>query len=127
MLALAGLFPVLGAVVVTIPQPVLGGAGLMMFAMILTAGVQMLGKVEHDKRTGLIIAVSIGCGLAVSVRPELLAKLPAFVNEIFGSGISTGAIMAVLLNLVLPNRPVEVHDDDEDVPQPLLVKDLEAA
>jgi NCS2 family nucleobase:cation symporter-2 len=126
MLALAGLFPVLGAVVVTIPQPVLGGAGLMMFAMILTAGVQMLGKVEHDKRTGLIIAVSIGCGLAVSVRPELLAKLPSFVNEIFGSGISTGAIMAVLLNLVLPNRPVEVHDDEEDVPQPLLVKDLEA-
>ena len=126
MLALAGLFPVLGAVVVTIPQPVLGGAGLMMFAMILTAGVQMLGKVEHDKRTGLIIAVSLGCGLAVSVRPELLAKLPPFVNEIFGSGISTGAIMAVLLNLVLPNRPVEVHDDEEDVPQPLLVKDLEA-
>jgi NCS2 family nucleobase:cation symporter-2 len=127
MLALAGLFPVLGAVVVTIPQPVLGGAGLMMFAMILTAGVQMLGKVEHDKRTGLIIAVSIGCGLAVSVRPELLARLPAFVNEIFGSGISTGAIMAVMLNLILPNRPVEVHDDDEDVPQPLLVKDLEVA
>jgi NCS2 family nucleobase:cation symporter-2 len=126
MLVLAGLFPILGAVVVTIPQPVLGGAGLMMFAMILTAGVQMLGKVEHDKRTGLIIAVSIGCGLAVSVRPELLAKLPPFVNEIFGSGISTGAIMAVLLNLVLPNRPVEIHDDEEDVPQPLLVKDLEA-
>jgi xanthine/uracil permease len=126
MLALAGLFPVLGAVVVTIPQPVLGGAGLMMFAMILAAGVQMLGKVEHDKRTGLIIAVSIGCGLAVSVRPELLAKLPAFVNEIFGSGISTGAIMAVALNLILPDRPVEVHDDEEDVPQPLLVKDLEA-
>jgi xanthine/uracil permease len=70
--------------------------------------------------------VSIGCGLAVSVRPELLAKLPAFVNEIFGSGISTGAIMAVALNLILPDRPVEVHDDEEDVPQPLLVKDLEA-
>jgi len=71
--------------------------------------------------------VSIGCGLAVSVRPELLARLPAFVNEIFGSGISTGAIMAVVLNLVLPNRPAEVHDDDEDVPRPLLVKDLEVA
>lgn len=128
LLAAAGLFPVLGAIVVTIPQPVLGGAGLMMFAMIIAAGVQMLSKVDHDKRTGLIIAVSIGCGLAVSVRPELLAKLPAFVHEIFGSGISTGAIVAVLLNLVLPDRPVEAHDDEEDdVPQPMLVKNLEAA
>ncbi|MES2263246.1 MAG: nucleobase:cation symporter-2 family protein [Pseudomonadota bacterium] len=128
MLALAGLFPVLGAVVVTIPQPVLGGAGLMMFAMIIAAGVQMLGKVEHNKRTGLIIAVSIGCGLAVSVRPELLSKLPHFIQEVFGSGISTGAIIAVMLNLVLPERPVEEHDeDDEEVPQPMLVKNLEAA
>ena len=91
MLLLAGLFPVLGAVVVTIPQPVLGGAGLMMFAMIIAAGMQMLSKVEHNKRTGVIIAVAIGCGLAVTVRPELLSRLPAFVKEIFGSGITVGA------------------------------------
>jgi len=128
MLVLAGLFPVLGAVVVTIPQPVLGGAGLMMFAMIIAAGVQMLSNVEHNKRTGLIIAVSIGCGLAVSVRPELLVKLPAFVQEIFGSGISTAAIVAVALNLILPERPVEANDDEEEeVPQPMLVKKLETA
>jgi NCS2 family nucleobase:cation symporter-2 len=122
-LAAAGLFPVLGAVVVTIPQPVLGGAGLMMFAMIIAAGVQMLSNVEHDKRTGLLIAVSVGCGLAVSVRPELLSKLPSFVHEIFGSGISTAAIVAVVLNLVLPDRPVAEHDEDEedDVPQPMLI------
>ncbi|WP_338766651.1 nucleobase:cation symporter-2 family protein [Massilia sp. METH4] len=129
-LLLAGLFPVLGAVVVTIPQPVLGGAGLMMFAMILAAGVQMLANVEHNKRNGLIIAVSLGCGLAVSARPELLAQMPAIVKEIFGSGISTGAIMAVVLNLVLPGREVEVHDDEteqEEPPQPLLVKNVGAA
>lgn len=122
-LAAAGLFPVLGAIVVTIPQPVLGGAGLMMFAMIIAAGVQMLSNVEHDKRTGLLIAVSVGCGLAVSARPELLAKLPSFVHEVFGSGISTAAIVAVVLNLVLPDRPVAVHDDEEedDVPQPMLI------
>ena len=124
LLLLAGLFPVLGALVVTIPQPVLGGAGLMMFAMILAAGMQMLAGVEHNKRNGLIIAVSLGCGLAVSSRPELLAKLPAVVNEIFGSGISTGAIVAMLLNLILPGREVEADDDDqgEELPQPLLIK-----
>ena len=129
LLLLAGLFPVLGALVVTIPQPVLGGAGLMMFAMILAAGVQMLAGVEHNKRNGLVIAVSLGCGLAVSTRPELLAKLPAVVNEVFGSGISTGAIVAMLLNLILPGREVESDDDDqgEDLPQPLLIKRFGAA
>ncbi|NVE00593.1 nucleobase:cation symporter-2 family protein [Massilia sp. BJB1822] len=128
LLALAGLFPVLGAVVVTIPQPVLGGAGLMMFAMIIAAGMQMLSKVEQNKRTGIIIAVSVGCGLAVTVRPELLSKLPAFVHEIFGSGITVGALMAVFLNLVLPERPVEAGDeDDELVPQAMLTKELEVA
>jgi len=53
----------------------------------------------------------------------LLSKLPAFVHEIFGSGISTAAIVAVVLNLVLPDRPVAEHDEDEedDVPQPMLI------
>ncbi|MDN0083340.1 nucleobase:cation symporter-2 family protein [Crenobacter sp. SG2305] len=113
MLLLAGLFPVLGALVVTIPQPVLGGAGLMMFAMIVSAGIQMLGKVEHTKRNGLIIAVSIGCGLAVTVRPELLSKLPTFVKEVFGSGITVGALVAVSLNLLLPGRPVDIAEEEE--------------
>jgi NCS2 family nucleobase:cation symporter-2 len=128
MLFLAGLFPILGAVVVTIPQPVLGGAGLMMFAMIISAGVQLLSHVEHTKRNGIIMAVAIGCGLAVTVRPELLSKLPAFVKEVFGSGITVGALVAVALNLVLPERPVEKTDDeDEDVPQAFLTSEREAA
>jgi xanthine permease len=127
MLFLAGLFPVLGAIVVTIPKPVLGGAGLMMFAMIISAGVQLLSKVESTKRNSIIMAVAIGCGLAVTVRPELLAKLPSFVKEVFGSGITVGALVAVVLNLVLPERPVEHDEDDEDVPQAFLTQELEAA
>ncbi|MBA5687845.1 nucleobase:cation symporter-2 family protein [Rugamonas apoptosis] len=128
MLFLAGLFPVLGAIVVTIPQPVLGGAGLMMFAMIISAGVQLLSHVEHTKRNGIIMAVAIGCGLAVTVRPELLSKLPAFVKEVFGSGITVGALVAVALNLVLPERPIELdEDDEEEVPQAFLTQEREAA
>ena len=52
LLALAGLFPVFGALIVSIPLPVLGGAGLMMFAMIIAAGIQMLDKVARSKRNG---------------------------------------------------------------------------
>jgi xanthine/uracil permease len=88
--------------------------------------MQMLANVEHNKRNGLIIAVSIGCGLAVSVRPELLSKMPAVVGHIFGSGIGTGAIVAVLLNLLLPDRPQEANEDDELL-QPMLVNKLDAA
>lgn len=68
LLVLAGLFPVFGALIVSIPLPVLGGAGLMMFAMIIAAGIQMLDNIQRSKRNGLIIAISIGCGLAVTTR-----------------------------------------------------------
>ncbi|RDK10293.1 nucleobase:cation symporter-2 family protein [Cupriavidus lacunae] len=113
MLLLAGLFPVLGALVVTIPQPVLGGAGLMMFAMIVSGGIQMLSTVRFTQRNTLIVAVSIGCGLAVTFRPELLSKLPAFVNEVFGSGITVGSLSAVILNLLLPGGKDEEQTADE--------------
>jgi len=112
MLLLAGLFPVLGALVVTIPQPVLGGAGLMMFAMIILAGIRMLSSAEQTRRSGLIIAVSLGCGLAVTVRPDLLSKMPAFVREVFGSGITVGALVAVGLNLLLPGREFDAHEEE---------------
>ncbi|MEH8031483.1 nucleobase:cation symporter-2 family protein [Gallibacterium anatis] len=104
LLVLTGLFPVFGALIVSIPLPVLGGAGLMMFAMIIAAGIQMLDKVERTKRNGLIIAISIGCGLAVTTRPEILDKLPAFFKEIFGSGITVGSLLALILNLILPEE-----------------------
>lgn len=107
MLIIAGIFPVFGALIVSIPTPVLGGAGLIMFAMIIAAGIQMLDRIERSRRNGLIIAVSIGCGLAVTTRPELLDKLPAFVKEIFGSGITVGSVMALLLNAVLPQDKKE--------------------
>ncbi len=111
MLLAAGLFPVIGALVVTIPLPVLGGAGLMMFAMIVCAGVRMLSENEQSRRNTLIIAVSLGCGLAITMRPDLLGKMPAFVREVFGSGITVGALAAVLLNLLLPGRELEVHEE----------------
>ncbi len=113
MLVLAGLFPVLAALIVIIPLSVLGGAGLVMFAMIITAGVNILAKTQHNKRNGIIIAVGIGAGMAVTVRPELLANLPDFMKVIFASGITTGSLVALGLNLLLPGREVEATEDEE--------------
>lgn len=79
-----------------------GGVLCDRFAMIIAAGIQMLDKVERSKRNGLIIAISIGCGLAVTTRPELLNKLPSFFKEVFGSGITVGSVLALVLNLILP-------------------------
>ena len=111
LLVLACLFPVFGALIVSIPLPVLGGAGLMMFAMIIAAGIQMLDNIERSKRNGLIIAISIGCGLAVTTRPELLDKLPSFFKEVFGSGITVGSLLALILNLILPHDKVAPKTD----------------
>ncbi|SUB58902.1 Putative purine permease ygfU [Phocoenobacter uteri] len=104
LLVLAGLFPIFGALIVSIPLPVLGGAGIIMFAMIISAGIQMLNSVEKTRRNGLIIAIAIGGGLAVTTRPELLDKLPDFLKEVFGSGITVGALLALLLNQILPEE-----------------------
>lgn len=104
LLVVAGLFPIFGALIVSIPLAILGGAGLMMFAMIIAAGIQILANVEKNKRNSLIIAVSIGCGLAVTVRPEVLSKLPAFISEILASGITVGSLLALCLNLLLPEK-----------------------
>ncbi|HEB5651873.1 TPA: purine permease [Mannheimia haemolytica] len=114
LLVLAGLFPVFGALIVSIPLPVLGGAGLMMFAMIIATGIQMLDNIQRSKRNGLIIAISIGCGLAVTTRPELLDKLPYFFKEVFGSGITVGSLLALILNLVLPEDKITKKENKSD-------------
>jgi len=104
MLVLAGLFPVIAALVVIIPLPVLGGAGLVIFAMIVSSGVKILAKTEHNKRNSAIVAMGIGTGMAVTVRPELLSNLPEIMKVVLASGITTGSLVALFMNLVLPGR-----------------------
>mgnify|MGYP001163254476 CR=1 FL=1 len=113
LLLFAGIFPIFGALVVSIPLPVLGGAGLMMFAMIIAAGIQVLGRVEINKRNGLVISVSLGLGLMVTMRPEVLNALPEFVQVIFKSGITVGSLSALILNLILPGREIVTDDEAE--------------
>ncbi len=114
LLIFAGIFPIFGALVVSIPLPVLGGAGLMMFAMIITAGIQVLGRVEINKRNGLVISVSLGLGLMVTMRPEVLNDLPEFIQVIFKSGITVGSLSALILNLILPGREIVQEDELEE-------------
>ncbi|WP_350595784.1 solute carrier family 23 protein, partial [Pseudoalteromonas sp. 45-MNA-CIBAN-0466] len=71
ILIILGLFPVIGAVLQNIPKPVLGGATLVMFGTVAAAGVKILASEKINRRSLLIIAVSLGLGLGVSFVPEL--------------------------------------------------------
>ncbi|EGA68991.1 xanthine/uracil permease [Vibrio sinaloensis DSM 21326] len=102
LLILAGLFPKLAAVAVTIPKPVLGGVGFVMFGMIAYAGIRMLIMAADTKRNALVICVGLASGLAVTFEPRLLQHLPHDIANFLHSGITTGTIVTVLLHQLLP-------------------------
>ena len=101
ILVILGFLPKLAAIVNSIPQPVLGGVGIVMFGTVAAAGIKTLSKVKINERNLLIIATSIGLGLGVTFRPEFISQLPEGLKMIFSSGISTGTIVALLLNIIL--------------------------
>lgn len=104
LLVILGLFPKFAAIINVMPQPVLGGVGIVMFGTVAAAGIQTLSNVKLDNRNILIIATSIGLGLGVTFRPEILSNLPESLKMIFSSGISTGTIVALILNLILKEK-----------------------
>ena len=99
-----GLFPIVAGVFQALPQPVLGGATIVMFGTVAVAGIKILSCVNLTKRNSIILALSLGLGLGVSVVPQILDQMPTLIKSIFSSGISTGGITALLLNIILPGR-----------------------
>jgi len=73
-----------------------------MFGMIAVTGIKLYKNTEMNRRDMFIIALSLGSGMAVVVRPELLSNLPESLKTIFSSGITTGSITAIILYLILP-------------------------
>lgn len=105
LLMLMGLLPKIGALATIIPTPVLGGAMLVMFSMISVQGIRMLLKVDFtDERNTLIVAISVGAGLGVSVYPTIFQALPQSLQLFLGNGIVIASVCAVGLNLLL-KRP----------------------
>ncbi|WP_419534370.1 nucleobase:cation symporter-2 family protein [Endozoicomonas sp.] len=103
ILVILGLFPVVGAILQQIPKPVLGGATLVMFGTVAAAGVKILAAEQLDRRKLLIMAVSFGIGLGVTLVPDLLKEMPKVVQNIFGSAVTSGGLSAILLSLLLPS------------------------
>lgn len=104
MLVVLGLFPAVAGVLQAVPEPVLGGAALVMFGAVAAAGINILAGIELDRRALLIISVSLALGLGFSQVPEFLAHLPAGLRSVLESGVATGGICALLMNWFLPER-----------------------
>ena len=102
-LILCGLIPKLGAIISIIPQAVLGGAAVMMFSSIVVSGIQLITKEHMTPRNLTIVSVALGVGYGMGANTAILAQTPQAVQLIFGgSGIVPAALVAILLNLLLP-------------------------
>ncbi|HHD2752145.1 TPA: uracil-xanthine permease family protein [Clostridium perfringens] len=118
LLVILGFLPKVAAIITGIPNPVLGGVGIMMFGTVAAAGIRTLSNIDLTERNLLIIAISMGLGLGVTFRPDVIQNLPEAIRMIFSSGISTGTIAALILNAVLKESPKamefeNMYDDEE--------------
>ncbi|VWC90045.1 xanthine permease [Burkholderia lata] len=104
MLVVLGLFPVVAGVLQAVPEPVLGGAAMVMFGAVAASGINILSGVHLDRRALLIIAVSLALGLGVSQVPDILNSLPHALKNVLESGVATGGICALVMNWFLPEK-----------------------
>lgn len=104
-LILLGLLPKIGAVATIIPDPVLGGAMLVMFGMVATQGIRMLAHVDFTNESNLlVVAMSVGLGLGVTVVPELFAGLPETVQLFTSNGIVVASLTSIILNVLFNKK-----------------------
>ena len=103
-LIVCGLIPKVGAVIRTIPIEVLGGGVIVMFGMVVSAGVSMLSDVQWNRRNMVIFAISLSVGLGLQLEPKAVQYLPDSLGVLMTSGLLPAAVLAIVLNLVLPKE-----------------------
>lgn len=101
MLIVLSAFPFIGGIFSLMPEPVLGGATLLMFGTVAASGIRIIASQNIDRKAVLVLAISFACGLGVELAPEILTQMPSWVKGIFSSGITTGGLTAIIANIVL--------------------------
>lgn len=108
IMILGGLFPAVGTILTTIPQPVLGGCTIMMFGSILFAGFGMMAKSGFSQRNMIIVSLSLSIGLGFTQATGLFAIFPDIIQTVFAENcVAVVFLLAVLLNLILPKEKEE--------------------
>lgn len=103
IMILAGIFPIFGAILATLPDAVLGGCTLMMFGTIVISGIQMIGKCGFTQRNIMIAALSLSIGLGFTQVPEVFHIFPQMIQNVFAQNcVAVVFVVAIVLNLVLP-------------------------
>lgn len=103
ILVIAGLFPKIGAIINIMPQPVLGGAAVVMFANIVISGVNLITKEPLTGRNATIVAIALGLGFGIGSSNAVQGFMPQWLKYIFGgSGIVPAAVLAIILNIAIP-------------------------
>ena len=101
-LIICGLIPKVGAVIRTIPIEVLGGGVIVMFGMVVAAGISMLSDVNWNRRNMVIFAIALSVGLGLQLDPKAVQYLPDALRILMTSGLLPAALIAIVLNLILP-------------------------
>lgn len=104
MLIVLGLFPAVAGFVQHIPEPVLGGATLVMFGTIAASGVRIVSRETLNRRAIMIMALSLAVGMGVAQQPLILQFAPDWIKTLLSSGIAAGGITAIVLNLLFPEE-----------------------
>lgn len=108
ILGAAGLIPKFSALLTTIPQCVLGGATVSVFASIAMTGMKLVPSAEMDYRNSSIVGLAAALGMGISQASASLAAFPEWVTTIFGkSPVVVATIVAVVLNVILPKNKKE--------------------
>lgn len=113
LMLILGLLPKAGAIVASIPSPVLGGASLALFANLALVGIQTLSRVDlSDTRNGVILTTSIGLAMLVSFKPDIANTVPTWAQIFLASGVTVGSIVAIAMNFLFfhigPSRGEDV-------------------
>ena len=108
-LVLCGLVPKVGAAIQTMPIAVLGGGVIVMFGMVAAAGVNMLADVIWNRRNMMIFAIALSVGLGLQLEPGALQHLPDTLKVLMTSGLLPSAMIAIVLNLIVPGRSDSVR------------------
>jgi xanthine permease len=103
-LIICGLVPKVGAIIRTIPIEVLGGGVIVMFGMVVAAGISMLSDVVWNRRNMVIFAIALSVGLGLQLDPKAVQYLPDTLRILMTSGLLPAALIAIVLNLILPEE-----------------------
>lgn len=107
---IAGVIPKFAAILTTIPQAVIGGGTLSVFAMIAMTGIKMISSADLNPRNTAVVGLAVALGVGITSVPGALDGFPTWVNSVFGSSsVVISTLAAIILNLVLPK-----HKEDEE-------------